>query len=639
MNPQAIAHHAPETGYFVGSFSIRGPNGPATLRGPFDEIASAISRCPESTTYLFDAIADNWLPARRAVPNENAGEMVVDIPWVERAAPDLPHSVHADTLARIVDLVPVADAIGDRPERFTATAPMRIADCPNAHRFVVEWHGSHHVVAGWADVDARAPFVRWTLIARRRDGQVGSAISFRWPWMMREIEIGFGEAATLRVVCPTAIDPSDIEAQAIANATRGAQGYRASGLWLGIPHEWGGDLLGQPIVRGTSRIVALAQAEMAWQDSTRGSPWLDRWGGRANPNAPGVDASFGSTWTAPLWPQTGLPDPRVLHAMREAVHRYERRPQHWHPLASLTPDGVHTLHKGQPYDAADAAHFGIGPQFRTGPNEFATHDHEHRAVAPLAVFAALTGDVAAIELCASYLAAECFERSVVNGWVQAGRGQGLPWIAGATLVRLFDADEDVTLRWADHDARRITQYHAAKRTGPLVTVGGLYTRGSPWLDASGAEQAYSDPYEQATIAVALWLSGHVGEAFDHARSIVTGIWWDSAGRAHGAYNQRWLDGNWPHEVRVGQPINDDLRPAGDPLGMWVGAGLRVFLLAAQRLRDAGDPRGDHPWLPVARAALRDMDPVLDTLSEDGELFAAAHRSWWGAIPELVRESE
>lgn len=623
-NVYTIAHHAPRTGYFVGSFSLRGPRGPAVLRGPFNEIASAISRCPESTTYTFDAISDNWTAAMRPGLDVRPEEMVCDIPWVEREGPPLDHAVHPDTIARIAQIMPVIEAIGTKAEKLSAGKPYQVASSPNTQRFKVVFVGNHHLVEAYADVDARAPFVRWVFLARRIDGQSGSTLRISWPWLSRTMQIDFGAIEIRRIVVPTAIDPTALEQQAIENAIA-AYG----GRWFGIPHVWGGDLLDQPIVRGRAG----------------GCPWdLRDYMGRDNPNAPGVDPTFGSTWTALLWPVEGLPDPRRLGDLIVwgVDCGFARRPQHWDTLRIKEPDGKHTLHKGQPYDAEDAAFFGVGPQFRTGPDVFTTHDHEHRSVAPLAVCAALTGDVAAREVAESFLAAESWERSVTMDWPQAGRGQGLPWIAGATLARLLDPNGWLVQRWRAHDAKRLEQYHASRKVGPLVTVGGLYTRGSPWV-VDGVEQPYSDPYEQATIALALWLSGHVGEAFGHARSLITGLWWDAETeafprRCHGAYNQRWRDGDWPHEVRIGQPINDDLRPGGDALGMWVGAGLRVFLLAAKALGDAGDPRGNDPWLPIARAAIRDLDPVLTSVS-DGELLAAAHRAWWGTLPELVREPE
>ena len=39
-----IAHNAPLSGWFYGTFAVSGPDGPATLRGPFEEIACAVRR-------------------------------------------------------------------------------------------------------------------------------------------------------------------------------------------------------------------------------------------------------------------------------------------------------------------------------------------------------------------------------------------------------------------------------------------------------------------------------------------------------------------------------------------------------------------------------------------------------------------
>lgn len=624
----AVAQHMPAAGYFTGSFALRGPNGPATLRGPMNEIASAIRRSPEATVYRFDAFAQNWLPfARAGITDLPPGERIVDVPWADRDGPDLGFSVNPETLAKIMSLVPDALAMGPNAELLPAPTFERIVESPNVHVFAFKWRGEKHYIDGWAEVEARAPFIRWTLIPRRYDAQPIGSMSFSWPWLTIQRQIGFADVNVARVTIQMPTDPSEIEQKAFANAVFPG-GLRMAGttrIWRGVPHKWGGDLFGQGIVLGSARVTALVAAQ-------RQNP--RPWAGRDNPNATGVDASFGSTWTAPIWPQVGAPDPRVLESMLAVADIYGARPCHWsEPIVGgilrVVPGRALTLHKGQPYDRTDADSIIVGAQYRGTMNGLETYDHEHRSIGPLAVYATLTGEHGAHYIADSYLAAECYERSVANGWVQPGRGQGLPWIAGGILARITN-DEHLRDAWAAHDVKRLAQYNSAKKSGPKVTVGGLYERGSPWGETS--DGAYSDPYEQGTIVMALLLNGHVAEAFEHGKGLVPGIWWDEKGIAHGAYNQRWHGGDWPHELRIGQPINDDLAPSGDALGMWVGAGLRAFITAASRTSNLGvDP------VPIARAAVRDLDPVLLTIP-DGELLCAAHRSLWEVPivePELV----
>lgn len=613
----AIAHHAPLSGYFTGSFALRGKNGPATLRGPMNEIASAIKRTDETTVYRFDAFAQNWTPFRRAgIADLAPGEQVCDVPWADREGPELGFSVNSETLSKIMDLVPVAIAQGPDTELLPPPKMERIVATPNAHVFAFTWRGDTHYVDGFAEVEARAPFIRWTLIHKRYDGQPIGTMLFSWPWLTITRTIGFASIDPARITIMMSSDPSDIEQEAFRNAVfpGGLAMAGTTRIWRGVPQRWGGELFGQAVVLGSPRVTALVAAQR-----TNPRPWA----GRDNPNATGVDPSFGSTWTAPIWPQTGAPDPRVIEAMCMVSDIYGARPCHWsEPISGgiLRWNATRqvTLHKGQPYDRAEADVLKIGTQFRGTINGLETYDHEHRSIGPLAIFATLTGDHAAHYIADSYLAGECYERSVANGWVQAGRGQGLPWIAGNVLSRI-STDEHLRSAWLDHDATRLQQYLGARLAGSVVTVGGLYQRGSPWSENDAG--SYSDPYEQGTIVMALLLNGHLQEAYEHGKGLICGVWWEN-GVAHGAYNQRWHGGEWPHQIAAGQPINNDLAKSGDALGMWVGAGLRAFLVAANRTSNLGlDP------VPAVRAAVRDLDGTLASIP-DGELLAAAHRSLW-----------
>lgn len=608
-----IAHRAPPSGFFVGRFAIPG-HGPDILRGPFDEIAAAVFRSPEATVYQFSALAEAWSPMR------DLREDYV-VPWVERTAPMPPFAPHPSTLARILELIPIAEVDG---QRLATPTFERVVSAATLHSFHIVWDSNGVVVNAWAEIPHAMPWIDWTIIAQRRDSQP-VRVNLTWPWHSRAILSGFGEAAIRSVLLITDMELDPAEELAIENARNGP--------WLGLPTEWRGTLLGQPVVRSQSGL--LDRAALSWQGS---------WSGRENPNAPGVDNAFGATWTAPLWPSSGGANPSALRTLYSEATDYGFRPCHFLQREDARPlriarDGDHaTLHKGQPHGLSDAILLGIGPQFRSQDND--TFDHEHRSVAPLAIAALLTGELGLLHLCESYLGQEMLERSFLSKWPQAGRGQGLPWIAATTLRKVLEGDPKRVEFTVGYDDERWRQYLSARRSGPAITVGGLYTRGSPWV-VDGVERPYSDPYEQGILAVALWLSmgddpQRIDAAWSHAISLPTGLWWDAGGRAHAAYNQRWWDGYWPHNVEVGMPINDDLRPAGDAMGTWIGAGLLALLSIAERIRELWpeDQRPRHPWLRVAAAALRDFELQVGALPP-GEQFAAAHRSMAGAAPELV----
>lgn len=628
-NVYTIAHHAPRTGYFVGSFSLRGPRGPATLRGPFDEIASAIRRCPESTVYQFDAFAENWRPhARQNVPNLGADEQIVDLPWIEREGPPLEFAAHPSTVDRMMDLAPEIDAAG---EALSEPSIERVIATPNLHRFRLTWNAGKLVCAtAIADVDARFPWVRWTISVRRRDAQHGGTATIRWPWKLCQRQLKFGSLNALRVLCVTAQDPTEIEQRAIRNMTVDSYDGPVWTAWHGIPHDWNGDFLGQPIVRGP-RELAVRIAGESWSGM--------QLGGRVNPNAPGVDPTFGTTWTAPLWPTEGLPDPRVLTALREGATVYAMRPCHWlepDTTRRLDPWSEHaglTLHKGQPYDRKEADELEIGRQYRSDiDSAWGTFDHEHRSVAPLATYLALTGDPLAEMSVDSMLSAETYERSVLMAWMQAGRGNGLPWIAGSLLARVT-GDASLVVAWNQHSDERLRQLRDKRLQGFPISVAGTYLRGSPWLDSSGNEAPYSDPYEQATIVVALWLEHRrtgIREfaqlALELGRGVVAGHYRDSDGIARAAYNMRWLGGAWPH--KPGEAIHDDLRPGGDALSRWAGSGLHAYLLAGDAL---GITDAQEPWRVEARELIRDLARGAEELPP-GEWLAAWHRGWLGVAP-------
>lgn len=619
-----VAHHTPLSGYFTGVFALPGPDGPPNLRGPFDELASAVRRSPESTVYRFDAFADVWarLGAERPVICAPAWIRVVDIPWVDRDGPPMPFAPHPATIAHIVDLAPLVRAFGVNLEELRKTRQERVAETDSVHIFECEWEGSESGVRGWCEVESRANFVRWTLMPMRKDRQALGSTNFTWPSKLIRTEHHFGSASAVTVIVPTS-NENEYERIALLNAES-----CAGRPWPGIAHNWSTMLL-QPVVRGTLRIAQFAPFD-----------FTPNWGGRDNPNATGVDPSYGATWTAPLFPSEAPPSPHILTRMRPAISRYASRPCHWLEPGTIqrlrVVDGRQlTLHKGQPYERAEADVLGIGTQFKgDGFTDYwtplGTYDHEHRSVAPLAVYCVLTGDLWAHHIADSYLAAECYERSVANGWVQGGRGQALPWIAGKLLQRITN-DNDLVVAWDRHNAKRIEQYRRTRMVSPDVIVGGVFRDGSPWGGGTGA---FFDPYEQSLLVTALMLNGHVQDAFEHGRGLVTGLWWSEDGICHAAYNQRWIDGPWPHPIKVGQPLNDDLRAGGEALGTWIGAGLRSFVLAADRLSRLGDPR-----VQMALVALRDLDKTLPTIQQDGELFAAAHRSGYGTVIDVIRPPE
>ena len=684
-----IAHHAPTTGYFGGGFTIPGNDGPDLLRGPVGEIASAVSRTDEFTEYRFDAVAENWTAAARrtlAATFKN-GEMVCDIPWIEVADTVLQFSAHPDTLKRMLDLVPVIEIDGIDGERLKESFREKIIDTPSMQCFHFKFTGVRHFAEAWAEIDARSPWVRWLFIVRRRDGQAGGNVTATWPWKREAIGvIGFAGLTVKRTVCVTVMDPNEYERQAIQN----------SKLWHGVPHTWKTDLLGLPIIVGPLRMKSYMQGII---DNNEGI----KFAGRDWPNSGGVDASFGPTYTAPIWIESNYPDPRIIEQMMVAADIMALRPCHWaepgqDSILRVDQSRSFTDWTGQPYTRAEADSIGIGYQYRGSNGIWGMYDEEHDSSGVLGVTTVMTGDRILRYICDSCLATECYGRSVKYGYVQPGRGQGNPWIVGIMLARLT-ADPHLKEAWAERNALRKTQYLAKRKKGPIVCVGGLYDRGSPWTATARAASEidpttfrvglnqivsntvikpgdlidftvgqatihsavkkvisydlqnktcvlqlepmagqlplvngaavtttarYYDGYEQGILTAALYLSGDMQSAFDHGKGLLTSCLWGNVSCA-GAYNVRWLDGDWPHAIEIGMQVNEDQKPGGGALGMWVGQGLACFVLAARNLGRQGEKE-----VLVAQAALRDLFPTINYISES-ELLCATHRSMFNSI--------
>lgn len=593
-----VVHDVPETGYFTGVFALP-PGSPPRLVNSLGDVAVALRRTAASAVYTFVSHAKRW-------PAEVRGTLDAPMTWrLASSAP--PFALHPSITASSGVPPTLTD---DHGSRLVASAPKLWLSSSNRQVYRVTWRldASDVVCIGYGIIDRGMPYVRWILRPRSRTGQAGGCVTIAWKTGHTQVFLDFGTARTVSIVVPAASDLSTSEQEAVDNASPEFSSDR-----LGLVREWRGDFLTHPVVRGGPRTRGIVDVT-----------------GRANPNATGVDATFGVTWTAPVWNDQTPSVRNVYRLLDAAAFNYGERPCHWLDPDSggietlrVVPQRALTLHKGQPYGDNDANVLGVGPQIHGANGGWFTYDHEHRSVAMLAAAVALTGDLALAEIADSYLAAECYERSVMNNWPQPGRGQGLPWLAGKHL-QLVSTDAHLIDAWTAHDGIRLQQYRASRRVGTDVTVGGLYQRGSPW--GENAEGAYSDPYEQGTVVSALLANGHVQEAFDHGRGLIPGLWWDENGVCHGAYNQRWRGGSWPHALRVGQPLNEDLAPAGGALGLWVGAGLFDFVRAAKVLGRESDP-----LVAIAKQALRDMQAAIAGIGE-GELLAALHRSTLSEVP-------
>lgn len=596
----AVLHEVPMSGYFVGRFAIPQTMSPmpATLRGPRDELAVLVHQAygaGEPCVYQFDAFADGFGVEQHV--GENGYPLRV-VPWVARSGPPLRFAAHPRALDNAFPTVAYEAALG-------VPFPSPGMDRVDAHDQAVTarcvWDDGETIVEAFYALPARAPGLFVFLTAQRHDGQDGPPVRVSWPDRHVVLTPCFGQLASRSVV---RVVPG--EDAVSANLKHG--------FWYGLALEGLGTLLGMPVVYDLAGARGVDPADVC---------------GRDRVNDAGVDACYGATWTSPIFGMSRPLPERLARLVDIARFSYARRPMHWRRVreaAEKLPNV--TLHKGQPTHPDDALALGVGPKRETPVSDpVQPFDHEHRTLHPLAVLVALTADVGLIELAKSLAANELHERTVLNAWTAPGRGQARPWHSGTSLMRALGMRAPASLRlaWADHDATRLQRYRAARKSGPAITVGGLYDRASPWL-VNGKEQLYSVPYEQAQLVEALYAAGHVRDAYEHGLGLATSLFWAEDGTVASAYMQRWLNGEWPHEVRVGQPINANLRAGGRPLGTWAAGGIRATLAAA---RDLGE---SHPWLAVLAAALPSIDETVRSLPDGAERIAAVHLSRVGTAP-------
>ncbi len=648
-NIHLISTHGPEFGHFFTTFAL--PVGsPDLLRGPNGEMAVKIGTAGTSASlYLMDCFAHLLTSFRRSnvQPALNPSEYIYDIPLAER--PDLPKIdkwIHPAIVQNMQNLLPEV-SYNDVRLDFT---PFEPAGTSILHDdFVMYFKSNTHIVTARTRVIARSPIVQWWFAAQRRDGQADTTplvIKFKGPMEVvtssGSLLCGFGEMAlgTATVLVTSEEEKAnpvlkDFSTQARENAKKGP--------WFSLVHDWKGSWMGwDSIVEGTQALHTLAVS--AIETGSGG------WGGRLNPNNAGVDRVFGSVFSALLWFQDHLVDPRVLRPLWKDSQLWAKRPIHWlepgsHKTLRWDPQRakVFTMHNQQPYSQAEAEMLNVGPQFRGSNGDLVGYDAEHRAVAPLVAATILTGDPNLFRVCDSLLGSELYERSILNGWLQNGRGHGRPLTALSLLARVSSDQELVDAATKSSlDRMTLAKNGSAGVSTKPVWCCRLNNRGSPW-----GESQYWVPYEQAWAATGHYLEWkrtanpeHLRLAYKFGRGVVAGYDTTQPENTEVAYLAKWLGGDAPGTPGV---LNSNAVTASEAFQRWALSGAKVYLLARadmQRLNlfSQEDINLDLVWAPIARKGIVGLEKNFDTLPE-GELVCAAHTGLIGTFPELISSTE
>lgn len=516
-------------------------------------------------------------------------------------------------------------------------------------RWHLVWSTPTHLIESWALIQMRSPIVDWWWVARTRnvlpqrttiritageelvlvpDGTrqlAGRAITGDLTLDLAGLDI-----VRARMLCAYADGHHD-------QATDDAREAARSGPWAGLADPWRGTWTEAPVVLGSA---AMGDQARDWITAHQTGAVVRPWMARTNPNAGGVDAGMGMSWSAPIWIAGRTPDPRVIALVRDTADTWAWRPLHFlEPRTDglVLPPPAHptlTMHQQQPW-RADGDQLGLTlPESRTAPlRGLDSHDIEHRFAGPLVGALGLTGDPALDLVARSWIAAELHERSMKAGWVQAARGEGR---SIATVLEL----QHVTGAMArETDTYVRTRLTAVRTTSPgsrvpwerPVHVCRISDRGENWM--------YWVGYEEAQFAWSAWLAGDLELAYLHGRTVATACVW-SQGQLQIGYIVRYREGadEGLALAAPGEP-NPDLRPGGGALAQWAGCGLMAFIAADHALRASGRqmPVAD-PYLDVAHRALHDLEAAIGTVGL-AEETVARNTALTGALPALVAEPE
>lgn len=616
---------------------------PEVLIGPSGIVAYRLGQVgTAAATYGIETFAELLAPMRiDLAPASGAGRQIVAIPLRERHASDrvpawAPHPAVLEQLVGLVPRVTVAQRdLGSPQIEF-------VRQSAGDQVWQWTWDDAETPIVGGARVRARSPIVDCWFVARARDAAARSLPivldstqemileadgirSVTAGDVVGDLVLDFGAVDVIRA--RIAVRRRDLEAAEDERAIEAARG----GPWRGLADRWAGQWLGGPVVQGSATTHAQVRG---WIERQAAGEIVRPWMARTNPNAGGVDPGMGLTWSAPIWPRGLRADPRVVQMVLRSADTWAWRPSHWWEPAALRlvdPPPAHpklTMHTQQPW-RADPDVLGLTLQgSRKSPiRGLEPHDVEHRFAGPLAAALALTGDPALDVVARAWIAQELHERSAKLGWPQNGRAEGRTI---ATVAVLGQVTGYRTTEVRAYIERRL---HLVRTATPSARVPGdrpvhvckLSDRGEPWL--------YWVPYEEAQFAWAAWLSGDVGLARLHGRTVAAGCSFDGAGKLTVAYHVRYRTGA-EEGLALGEPgaPHPDAKPGGAALAQWAGAGLHAYLLADAVLRARGTVSGHDPYLDVARRAITQLDLSVDALSLS-EATVARHTALSAAYPE------
>ena len=641
-----VATHGPLFGHFFATFALP-KDTPPLLRGPCGEMVARIGEIGSAgALYLMDAFAHNLVPFKRnsVTPSVAPDEAVYDIPIAVR--PDLPileKWIHSSVIESITNLLPTLKykGVGLMPGTFQPIGTSKVHD-----DFALVYESPTHVVNCVARVVARSPVISWWFNAQRRDGQDDTeaiTIDFNGIEVVHTdgaLMCKFGSIATAYGALLVK-SPSEAANPILEDYSNSARDNARKGPWFGLVHEWQGSWMGwSSIVEGNDPIHSLSVDAI-----TRGS---GGWGGRLRPNDAGVDSVFGSIFSAPIWFKDHLPDPRIVKVLLNDGLVWSKRPIHWlepNSTKSLRWDPVRaktlTIHEQQPYSGSEAALIGVGPKYRGLNGVLWSYDHQHRAVGPLVAATILTGDPRLTRSCDSILGGELYERSIMAGWLQDGRGHGRPVVALSLLARV--SNDNSLVDGANVASKRRLDLLKSKVKGSPTTpvwANKLETTGSNW-----GTDPFWVPYEQAWTVAGHWLewlrtgdTDHLVIAYRLGRGVVTGFVTTNPVDADVAYWVKWFNGQPASTPGTVNPATMVI--ASEAFQRWAMSAAKIYLLARPEIVRLGlqipeDVIMDSIWGEIAKRGIIGLEAGFDLLPL-GEQVCAAHTGLLGAFPELTR---
>lgn len=304
---------------------------------------------------------------------------------------------------------------------------------------------------------------------------------------------------------------------------------------------------------------------------------------RDYPNAPGSDTSFGITCTSAIY--TPFAKLEGILDICASADKFLAQPSHWLEPGTCKPvavgPGLHpnlTMHKMHPWTNESQAKYmdglGIFGQYESAnptPAGINNFDHEHRAIAPLAAAYVLTGRLDYQIALRSRAHTEMYERSIINGWVQTGRGAGRPLATMAVMAaadsycyNLLGANASLRIRQVlDRQENRWPDITKPVIVATTFSEGGYekFTGYEEGLLAQAALLCYLQWADPNALRLA-WISGRT------TTSTVRFV------------GNEWVAGYQVPCMTDGTACPDNLIvPPGPWLRRWSVAGMKAFVLA------------------------------------------------------------